>query len=226
RCGSWVVRLAAGRGHDVRAVVRPSSSYRPPPGVAVARGEVLDPRFVEEILPDHPLVISCIGQRRASPSPWSALRSPPDLVKRVMTNVVRAMSQKPGHRILWISAAGVGSSRARTTPAVRRIIDLGNIAVAYRDLEAAERVTDGAEVESLAVRPVTLRPGSPGGDVGPVDRYGLLSTIRRGDVARWILDVADGTRAFQGRTVLLGRIRTRVLEPVPFLGRGVEVQEC
>lgn len=226
RCGRWVVRLAAGRGHHVCVVVRPSSSYRPPPGVVVARGEVLDPRFVDEIVPEHHLVISCVGQRRASPSPWSELRSPPDLVERVMTNVVSAVGGSPGYRVLWLSAAGVGSSRACTTPTVRRIIDTGNIAVAYRDLSAAEALVTRAGVDSLAVRPVTLRPGAPRREVGPVERYGLLSTIRRGDVARWMLDVADGTRAHQGKTVLLGTTRTPVLQPIPFLGRGVEVQEC
>ncbi|MEE8156029.1 MAG: NAD(P)H-binding protein [Phycisphaerales bacterium] len=203
RCGSWVVRLANERGHDVTAVVREESDYAPPSDVTPRLGQVTDPAFVRSSLADHRTIISCLGLRRGSLSPWARVLSPPNIVQSVMRHVIDGMSD--GSRLIWISAGGVGSSEMQASALVRRMIRLGSIGVAYRDLEAAERLIERAEINSLAVRPVTLVNGAPTGNAGPVDRYGLLSTVRRSDVAQWMLDVADGTRSYEGKTVLLGR---------------------
>ena len=203
RCGSWVVRLAKEGGHDVTAVVREESGYAPPTDVLRRLGQVTDPAFVRSSLAGHRTIISCLGLRRAGLTPWASVLSPPNLIQSVMRYVIDGMTE--GSRLLWISAGGVGSSQMQTSAMVRRMIRLGSIGVAYRDLEAAERMIERAEINSLAVRPVTLVPGAPTGNAGPVDRYGLLSTVRRSDVAQWMLDVADGTRSCEGKTVLLGR---------------------
>ena len=203
RCGNWVVRLAKARGHDVTAVVRAESGYAPPSGVTQRLGQVTDPAFVRSCLADHRTIISCLGLRRGGLSPMARLLSPPNIVQSVMRHVIDCMTE--GSRLLWTSAGGVGSSQMQTSPLVRRLIRSGSIGVAYRDLEAAERMIERAEINSLAVRPVTLVPGAPTGNAGPVDRYGLFSTVRRSDVAQWMLDVADGTRSCEGKTVLLGR---------------------
>ena len=203
RCGSWVVRLANERGHDVTAVVREESGYAPPSDVTQRLGQVTDPAFVRSSLAGHRTIISCLGLRRAGLSPMASVLSPPNLVQSVMSYVIDGMTE--GSRLLWLSAGGVGSSQMQASAMVRRMIRLGSIGVAYRDLEAAERMIERAEINSLAVRPVTLVSGAPTGNAGPVDRYGLLSTVRRSDVAQWMLDVADGTRSCEGKTVLLGR---------------------
>lgn len=203
-CGSWVVRLAGEKGYEVTAVVRDTSPMQPTPGVRVERGEALDSNFVERVLPGHPVVISCVGQRRSGLSPWARLLSPPDLVQRVMRNVATAGEKNDVERVIWISAGGVGDSRARLTGPVRLMIGVSSVAVAYQDLEAAERVVRRSSLPSLAVRPVTLRHGEPLGRAGKVDRYGLLSTVRRGDVAKWMVAVADGTVLYEEQSVLLG----------------------
>ena len=203
RCGSWVVRLATARGHDVTAVIREESGYAPPSDVTRRMGQVTDPVFLRSSIAGHGTIISCLGIRRAGLSPMARVLSPPNLVQSVMRNVIDCMTE--GSRVLWISAGGVGSSRMQASGMVRMMIRSGSIGVAYRDLEAAERMIERAEINSLAVRPVTLVPGEPTGNAGPVDRYGVLSRVRRSDVAQWMLDVADGTRSCEGKTVLLGR---------------------
>ena len=203
RCGSWVVRLANERGHDVTAVVREESGYAPPSDVTQRLGQVTDPAFVRSSLAGHRTIISCLGLRRAGLSPMASVLSPPNLVQSVMSYVLDGMTE--GSRLLWLSAGGVGSSQMQASAMVRRMIRLGSIGVAYRDLEVAERLIERAEIDSLTVRPVTLVPGVPTGNAGPVDRYGLLSTVCRSDVAQWMLDVADGTRSFEGKSVLLGK---------------------
>ena len=108
----------------------------------------------------------------------------------------------------------MGSSNKQSSLLVRWLIRLGSLGAAYRDLEAAERLVKQAEINSLAVRPVTLINGEPTGRAGSVNRYGLLSTVRRSDVAQWMLDVADGTQSFDGKNVLLGKA-----------SRGIEISQ-
>ncbi len=107
-------------------------------------------------------------------------------------------------RFVWISAGGVGASRAQSSALVKLMIGLGNVGVAYQDLEKAEAILDGSPVRSLAVRPVTLVSGSPKRKRGPVDQYRMLSTIRRSEVAQFLLDVVDGNGSIPDRHVLLG----------------------
>lgn len=209
RCGSWVVRLAAQRGHDVRAVIRPGSRWRPPPGVEVLQGEPLEPSLLDRALGDREVVVSALGLRRAGLSPWARLTSPPDLVQRMARLLAGRLSSFGVGRLIWVSAGGVGDSRPALTAPVRALVEAGNVGVAYRDLEAAEAVLSDPSVPSLAVRPVTLVGGRPRGRAAPVARYGVLSTVRRADVAQWMLDVAEREAAYPGRSVLLGTGRPR-----------------
>ncbi len=204
-CGRWVTQLAAARGHRVTALLRAASTFRPPEGVRDVRGSVLDPAVIAPLLADADAAICCLGLRRASALPWSRLLSPPDLVEQVARIVAAEPAAHGLRRFVWISAGGVGDSRAQATAPVRGLIRAGHVGTAYRDLERAEPVLQASPVPSLAVRPVTLLPGAPTGCAAPVERYGLLSVIRRGDVAAWMLDAADGTAPFAGDRVLLGR---------------------
>lgn len=160
RCGSLVVRFARDRGYDeVTAVVRPESSYVAPAEVTVKQGQLTDPEFVRSVLAGHRVIISCIGLRRTGLSPWARLLSPPDLVEHVMGHVIKGVLNPSEARLLWLSAGGVGSSRMQTSWMVRKMISAGSVGVAYKDLEAAERKVKLAEIDSLAIRPVTLVPG-------------------------------------------------------------------
>jgi uncharacterized protein YbjT (DUF2867 family) len=208
-CGRWVVRLAAARGHDVTALVRPGSQLALGDDGAAARvrvrhGEPTDPDALDAAVPGHDAVLSCLGLRRAGASPWAALRSPPDLTAHVAGHLAPAMARHGVRRLVAISAGGVGDSHARLTWPVRRLVASGNVAVAYRDLAAMEGVLAASALDWTAVRPVTLTDGAPTGRARPVARYGLLSTVRRADVAAWMLDAA-GRPGGAERRVLLGR---------------------
>ena len=199
-CGSWVVRLGVERGHEVRAVVRPTSQYSAPDGVQVAKGEVTDASFLASLELQGQVVLSCLGQRRAHLFPWSRLLSPPDLVQTVTRNLVAACP----HRLVWISAGGVGDSRAQLGFPINLMIRAGNVGVAYADLEVAECLLAESELDSLAVRPVTLTGGIGEQSAAVVTRYSAFSTIHRRTVASWMLDCAEGVTEHAGRAVLLG----------------------
>lgn len=198
------MRLAAERGHEVTALVRPSATLAAPSSVRVMRGELLDPGVLESAVQGQDAVASCIGLRRAWRSPWAPLRSPANLVESVIRALVPAMERARIRRLVAVSAGGVGDSMAQLTAAVRWLVTRGNIAVAYQDLARMESVLRASTLDWLVVRPVTLAHGPPTGRVRPVSRYSMTSTVRRSDVAAWMVDALERREPFAERTVLLG----------------------
>jgi uncharacterized protein YbjT (DUF2867 family) len=99
-CGQWVVKLAQQRGHDVTAVVRPSSSYIAPEGVSLLREDFLNDGVLERILLGHQAVISCLGMTlNKSGNPFRPLRSPPDLMSNA---AIRLCSAMPAMKIFHV----------------------------------------------------------------------------------------------------------------------------
>jgi uncharacterized protein YbjT (DUF2867 family) len=204
-CGSWVVRLAAARGWPVTAVVRPSSYASFPAGVVVRVGSVTDPRFLDDVLADATTVVSALGLRRAGLSPWAQLMSPPDLTSTVVDCLLPVMKWHGVSRLLAISAGGVGDSRHQLSWAVRRLVNTGNVAVAYRDLERMEERLAASDLDWAVARPVTLLHGRPTGRAAKVKRYGLTSVVRRADVAAHLVGRVADPGPLRERAVLLGR---------------------
>ena len=201
--GTWFTRLASQRGHAITPVARDRAKWGVP-GVMVTRGDVTDPAFINEIVRGHDAVVSCLGLRRTSKIPYGRLLSPPDLTERVTRSVVAAMRAANVGRIVAISAGGVGDSFRQLSWLVQRTIIVGNVAVAYRDLDNMERVLEQSGLDWLAPRPVTLVNGDPTGRARPVNKFGLFSIIRRSDVAAWMLDALESTAPWTDRRPLLG----------------------
>lgn len=204
RCGRWVARLASERGHAVTALSRRESAQNWPEAIRAVQGSVLDRAFLEPLLADHDVAISCLGLRRASILPWARLLSPPNFVESVSDVIATSRAAISLERLIWISAGGVSDSYGQTSRMIRLMIGSGSIGATYRDLARAETRLADSGVRSLAVRPVTLTGGTPTGRAEPVSRYGAMSMIRRSDVATWMLDVADGTSVYDHEHVLLG----------------------
>jgi putative NADH-flavin reductase len=201
--GSWFTRLASQRGHDVTAVVRPRASVDTA-GVAVKRGDVTDPTFLREVVAGHDVVVSCLGLRRAGKSPFARLLSPADLTERVTRILIDVMRSADVRRIVIVSAGGVRDSFAHLTWPVKRLVTTANVGVAYRDLAKMEEIVERSGLDWLLVRPVTLTGGEPTGRARLVERYGLFSTIRRADVAEWMLQAIETSSSISERRVLLG----------------------
>jgi uncharacterized protein YbjT (DUF2867 family) len=204
--GRWLVTLAAQAGHDVTALVRPSTPFDAPAGVHVIRGEVLDPAVIATAVENKDAVASCVGIRRASRFPWAPILSPPDFTARVASTLIPAMSHAGGRRVVAISAGGVAESITQLTAPVRWMVGAGSIGVAYRDLAEMERQISASQLDWLAVRPVTLMDGPPTGRVGKVEKYGLFSIVRRADVAAWMLGALARPTPYVEQTVLLGTV--------------------
>lgn len=184
--GRQVIAQAAARGHAVTAFVRPGTPFDAP--VAVVRDEVLREGAIAASLPGHDAVISCIGQKRRSLNPWSALASPPDLCERSAERIVDAMRAAGVTKLVAVSAAGVGDSAPRMNAVMRLLVASSTIGVSYRDLARMEDVFERSELDWCCVRPVTLTDGPHTGRVREVDAFGLTAAISRADVAHDLLD--------------------------------------
>ncbi|MBX3382742.1 MAG: NAD(P)H-binding protein [Phycisphaeraceae bacterium] len=203
-CGRWLVRLASQAGDHITALVRPSAAVERCRGVEYVRGEVLEPGVIERVAAGHDAVLCALGLRRAGPSPWAALRSPADMMARTGALLAASLPAAGVSRLVVISAGGVGESDALLTAPVRWLVRRGNIGVAYRDLAQMERELQTSSLDWLAVRPVTLLPGGPTRAAVPTNRYGLMSVVRRADVASYMLERARRTAPFAARAVMIG----------------------
>jgi uncharacterized protein YbjT (DUF2867 family) len=203
-CGRWLTRLATERSHTVTALIRSNAALEATSGVVVTRGEVTDAAVLDAVLPGHDAVLCALGLRRASRIPWAPLRSPADLTAQTMGHLLPAMRRHGVRRLIAISAAGVGDSHAQLTWPVRRLVASGSVAVAYRDLAAMEALLAASDRDWLAVRPVTLTDGAPRKAARAVSRYGTTSTIRRSEVASWMLDAVAQPAPFAERYIMLG----------------------
>lgn len=203
-CGRWLTQLAAARGHDVTAVVRQGSTTALDRNVTVRVGDVGDATFLDGLVPGHDAVLSCLGIRRAGKYPGARMLSPPDFTARVTALVLAAMRSYGVHRIVAISAGGVGDSVSRLTWIVRRVLSSGSLGAQYRDLENMEQVLASSDSDWLVVRPVTLTSGRPRGAARPVSKYGLFSHIRRSEVAEFMLSAVERAGPFAERRILIG----------------------
>ena len=203
-CGSWVVRLAAERGWSVTAFVREPTPYSPPAGVRVVRGDVLNAAQLAAVVPDHDVILSCVGAQRISPgNPWSLLKSPPDFCVNSAAQIIGAASAAGVSRIGAISAAGVGDSAAALPAVMRVLLAKSNIGVMYRDLGQMESAYEASGLEWFAVRPVSLINAEPSRRAHILRRFGNFSVIGRADVAQWMLDaIAAPARPSQRRPMI------------------------
>ncbi len=216
-CGGWAVKLAAKRGHQVRAVVRRGSDCALPDGAERVEADVLDDADLARAISGCDAVLSCLGLRRRHPwNPWSRLISPPDLTERVARGLVATLPASGVQRLVAISAAGVAESRPLVSAPLRWLIARSQLRVAYEDLARMECVLGGSSLASLAslasldwvaVRPVTLVDGPPTGRAAPVERYGLLDRVRRADVAAWMIAAVESPERGTAHTPLLGTRR-------------------
>lgn len=203
--GRELVSQALEAGHAVRAVHRAGSSRDPLSGVEYHQVDDLwNASDVATAVGGCDVVLSAVGLRRANPNnPWSKIVSPANLNEGFARTLVEVLPRDaPRARLMVVSAAGVGDSRPRMSAALRWMFDHSNIGVAYADLEKMEAILRASALDWMAVRPVTLANGPATGRVKVVDRYRLAATIRRSDVAAWMLGQLAAP-AFEHRTPMI-----------------------
>lgn len=203
-CGRWIVKFAVERGHEIRAIVRKGTSLGVPGQIEVIQASVLNKDVLKQGIDGCDAVVSALGiKRRNAQNPWSQLVSPEDLTTQVAEILVEIMPKMEVRRFVGISAAGVRESLQRVNPLIKWMILHSNMNASYKDLTRMESIFEKSNLDWMAVRPVTLKKGSPSGQVRETEYYGLLDRIKRADVAVWMLNRVEQEDSFLNRTPMI-----------------------
>lgn len=187
--GRHAVRLALAAGHTVTAVARGPADF--PADVQVIRDEVLRPGVVEEASRGQDAILSCLGLRRRSSTPWSDFEIP-DLTSRSAKVITGAMQRNGVRRTVAVSASGVGDSRPGLNAMMRAFIRFTNVGAFYADLEEMERIYAQTGLDICCVRPTGLKDGPQTGRVVRLKGFPLGALISRADVAAFMVERLAG----------------------------------
>lgn len=191
RTGKWLLLHALLKGHHVRALVRNRGLVKASsPLLTIFEGQPTDPAALSEAARGCDVCISALNISRRSDFPWSALRTPPQLLSDTMRQLVRVAQTHPLQRILIVSAWGVAETKKNLPAWFRWLIHNSNIGAAYRDHERQEQVLVQSGIRWTSIRPTGLvnsrkeKPVTVSIDNQP--RPSL--TISRNNLARFIIE--------------------------------------
>ncbi|MBI3450113.1 MAG: SDR family oxidoreductase [Acidobacteria bacterium] len=182
--GRQLVSLALERGHDVTALVRdPSRLPVEHPSLRVIRGDVLDPRAVEEAVRGQDAVVSALGHHR--------YYSPGGVLSSGTRNILRSMESHGVRRFVCETSLGIGDSAGRLGLFYTFFIIPAILPVYFLDKARQERIVARSRVDWVLVRPAVLTNGVGRGRWRAGARAGgflLPARISRADVAAFMLD--------------------------------------
>jgi len=192
RTGVHVVEEALARGWQVKALVREINSFSiDHPNLIKVQGTPFAYADVKKALESCDMVISALNISRASENPWSKLVSPDNLISKSIQNVVDLAPHFNVHRLIVVSAWGVGDSRAEIPWWFKLMISTSKIGEVYKDHDRQERIVQNAQLNYTIVRPVGLNDKeanevrvSKNGDPKP------NWSISRKSLARYLVKIA------------------------------------
>jgi uncharacterized protein YbjT (DUF2867 family) len=217
--GTYVVALAAQRGHQVRAVYRTTPQPRPPQRAEVFLApDIFDPAVAARAIRGADVVVAVVGPNFATRhNARTAITSPPDLHQRLARTVIAAMQEPAAPaRLITVSTASMGPADNAMGIGPRlpfrflRTVVVPNLGHVGQDLQAMEGELAASGLDWYALRPVKLTDGPLTGHVQVSDRASMRS-ISRADVAWQILTLAEDPAPHLQRTpvVTSGKSRPR-----------------
>jgi len=219
--GTHVVRLAAGRGHQVRAIYR-TTPQNPPPGQAqiVISPDIFNPAFAAEAIGGADVVVAVVGPNFATRhNPHTTMTSPPDLHQRLARTLITAMktSAEPA-RLITVSTASMGAADNVMGAGPRllfrffRTVVAPNLGRVGSDLRAMEVELAASGLDWHALRPVKLTDGPLTRNIQASERF-RMKPVSRADVAWHILTLAEDPASGRSRTPVITTDSSRKSRP-------------
>jgi uncharacterized protein YbjT (DUF2867 family) len=192
RTGIQVLRIAAERGHHVRALVRSPDTLDVAPGVELIAGTPANIDDIRRAAEGTDAVIDVLNNARASDNPWAKPVSPPTFMTDAARNVIMVMGEHDIRRIVLTSSQGVGDDWKRLNPVVRAVITKSNIRIGFDDHNVVDRLVRQSAVDWTLARAVALTdrplPGPVRAATG-AERPGRR--INRNDLAQFLVETAE-----------------------------------
>ena len=173
--------------HEVTALVRNASSMnRKHPQLPVVQGEPTNTADLDRLLAGHDAVLSTLGART---NKRTTLRA------EVATNVIAGMKRHGVRKLVWLDAAGVGSSKEfvrRSSFFFGRVIIPIFLNHMYEDAAAADELIEKSACDWVIVRPMSFTNRVKTGNVSVVTDMSLAVQLRlritRADVAAFLVE--------------------------------------
>jgi len=173
--------------HEVTALVRnPSAIARNDPRLTIVQGDPTNAADLEKVLTRQDVVLSTLGART---NKRTTLRTD------VARNLVAGMKKYRVRKLVWLDAAGVGSSKEfvrRSSFFFGRIIIPLFLNHMYEDAEVADTIIEKSGSDWVIVRPMSFTNRSKTGNVSVVTDMSLTAQLRlritRVDVAAFLVE--------------------------------------
>ncbi|BDU21560.1 SDR family oxidoreductase [Dyella sp. GSA-30] len=179
--GRLIVRDSLEKGHSVVALVR-STVGADLPGAELIEGDARNEIILKRALDGCDVVISALGT-------GMGLRKV-SLLAEATRALILAMTRSGVHRLICISALGVGDSRGHGGFVFDRFFQPLLLSQAYKDKERQEAAIRASSLDWVIVRPGMLTNDPSRGSIRAiVDLAGVKGgKISRGDVARFVVE--------------------------------------
>jgi len=179
--GRELVKQALASGHAVTAFVRdPAKLKITDQTLTVARGDVMDPASIEQVMPGQDAVLCALGAGSKGGVRATGTR-----------NIIEAMQKCGIKRLVCLSSLGVGESRANLNFLWKYIMFGVLLRRAFADHVAQERHVKESGLDWTLVRPGAYTDGERTGDYRhgfPATATDLKLKISRADVADFMLN--------------------------------------
>ncbi len=180
--GLQIVQQALAQGHAVTAFVRdPAKLTFTDKNLKLVTGSLPgDARALAEALRGHDAVISSLGLHNVLKSNG--------FIEGSMRELVPAMEKQGLHRLIIVSAYGVGDTR-RHAPLLPRIMYRLLLSDIFADKKAGEDIVRASSLDWTVAYPTLLTDGPRTGNYRAAERLELkgLPKISRADVADFVL---------------------------------------
>ncbi|MBK6683606.1 MAG: SDR family oxidoreductase [Deltaproteobacteria bacterium] len=165
--GRATVEALLKRGDQVRAFVRRPEDWGPvPPGLELARGDVLEPADVEGALSDGEVVIVTLGIRESAL--WVRLfgsrQTRIDVRSAGTAAIIQGMKRRGQRRLIVQTTYGIGATEGRL-PFVWRLIFSLLLRPQIADSRVQERGVRESGLDWTLVQPVALVDGPASGGI-------------------------------------------------------------
>jgi uncharacterized protein YbjT (DUF2867 family) len=179
--GRLIVRDALMKGHSVVALVR-AKARSDLLGAELIEGDARDEATLVRALDGCDAVVSALGT-------GIGLREV-DLLTVTTRALVAAMTRTAVHRLICISALGVGDSRGHGGFIFNRLFQPLLLGPAYKDKDRQEAAIRASSLDWFVVRPAMLTNDPPRGRVRvSADLAGINGgKIARADVAQFVVE--------------------------------------
>ena len=173
--------------HEVKALVRNASAMqRKHPRLTVVQGEPTNAADLEKVLAGQDVVLSTLGARK---NKKTTLRAD------VARNVAAGMKKHGVRKLVWLDAAGVGSSKEfvqRSSFFFGKIIIPLLLDNMYEDAAVADALIEKSGCDWVIVRPMSFTNRVKTGHVSVVTDMSLTVRLRlritRADVAAFLVE--------------------------------------